>query len=113
MTSVPTRQSPEPTQPGDSIEQRFQHLAAVWRAETAHLSSTTALVAHTAFQAIVSLGPPVIPVLLRELERGSDHWHRALKRITGVDPVPVTDRGDIRKTAESWARWGRENGYEW
>jgi hypothetical protein len=95
------------------VEAKCQRLAAVWRAETAHVSSTSELVGHPAFQEIVGLGPAVIPLLLRELERRTGHWHRALRRITGVDPVPAEDRGDIGKAAEAWLRWGKEQGYEW
>jgi hypothetical protein len=59
------------------------------------------------------MGPAVNPLLLRELENRTGHWHRALRRITGDDPVPAADRGNIEKTAEAWLRWGRERGYQW
>jgi hypothetical protein len=71
------------------------------------------LVAHPAFQEIVGMGPAVIPLLLKELQKGTGHWHRALRRITGVDPVPPGDRGNIDKAAQAWLRWGKEQGYEW
>jgi hypothetical protein len=101
---------PPPTR---SIEEKFQRLAAVWLAETACISSTTDQVAHPAFQEIVSMGTAVIPLVLRELENGTGHWHRAMRRITGVDPVAAADRGDIDKTEEAWLRWGKEQGYQW
>jgi hypothetical protein len=112
MSTMPARQTPA-TGPVESIEERFQRLAAVWRAETAYVSSSSDLVAHPAFEEIVGLGPPVVPLLLRELEKRSGHWHRALRRITGADPVPREDRGNIGKAAEAWLRWGKEQGYEW
>jgi hypothetical protein len=70
-------------------------------------------VAHPAFQEIVGMGPVVIPLLLRELEKRSGHWHRALRRITGADPVSSGDRGDIDRAAEAWLHWGKEQGYTW
>src|SRR5437879_5367454 len=112
MSTVPARQPPA-TEPEETIEEKFQRLASVWRAETAFVSSSSDLVAHPAFQEIVGMGPAVIPLALRELENRTGHWHRALRRITGVDPVAQTDRGNIEKAAEAWIRWGKEQGYEW
>ncbi|HVS38731.1 MAG TPA: hypothetical protein VMS17_24455 [Gemmataceae bacterium] len=91
-------------QPTENLEQKFRRLADVWIAETAYVSSTNDLVSHPAFLGIVGMGSPVIPLLLRQLQRRQGHWHRALRRITGMDPVPPTDRGNIAKTAEAWLR---------
>ncbi len=112
MSTVPTTPTPT-TAPKESLEERFQRLASTWIAETAVVSSSSDLVAHPAFQEIVGMGPAVIPLLLRELAKRSGHWHRALRRITGVDPVAPEDRGNIDKAAETWLRWGKEQGYEW
>ena len=71
------------------------------------------MVNHPAFQEIVGMGRPIIPLLLRELEKGTGHWHRALRRITGADPVLTAAPGNIRQMAEAWLRWGKEQGYEW
>ena len=97
----------------ETTEQRFRRLASRWRAETAFVSSSAELVDHPAFKDIVSLGEAVVPLLLRELENGTGHWHRALRRITGDDPVPESDRGNIEVAVQSWLAWGEEHGYEW
>jgi hypothetical protein len=34
-------------------------------------------------------------------------------QITGANPVPPPDRGEIRKISEAWVRWGKENHYRW
>lgn len=107
MPTVPIKRTPT-----EGAEAKFRRLAAVWAAETAYVSSTSDLVAHPAFQEIVGMGQAVIPLLLRELEKGTGHWRRALRRITGVDPVPPADRGNIAKAAEAWLRWGKEQGYQ-
>lgn len=112
MSTVPVKQSPD-TGPTESMEGKFRRLADVWRAETAYTSSSSDLVSHPAFQEIVSMGPAVIPLLLRELENRTGHWHRALRRITGVDPVPPAERGNLAKTAAAWLGWGKEQGYQW
>ncbi len=102
-----------PTETVESLEAKFRRLAAIWLAETAYVSSSSDLVSHAAFREIVGMGSAVIPLLLRELQNRTGHWHRALRRITGADPVPAADRGNIEKAAEAWLRWGKEQGYSW
>jgi hypothetical protein len=46
-----------------SLSAQFRALADKWKAETAFLSSTSALVAHPAYQAIIAMGPRVIPFI--------------------------------------------------
>src|SRR5258707_10481354 len=89
---------------------RFRPLAAEWKDATALLSSTTAMVAHPAYQAIIALGPPVVPLLLQELQREPVHWFEALKAITGEDPVQPEDWGKVSKMASAWLAWGRTRG---
>ena len=82
-------------------------------AEVGHHSSTTKLVNHRAFQEIIRLGQAVVPFMLQDLEKRPRLWVWALPDITGVDPVPVSDRGNIAKMSEAWLRWARANGYQW
>jgi hypothetical protein len=107
MASVPAAQQRE------SIEQKFQRLAAIWRAETGHLSSTSQMFSHPAYQEIIALGQDVVPLLLRDLAKEPDHWFAALWAITGAQPVPPEDRGRIDRMAEAWLRWAKEHGYQW
>jgi hypothetical protein len=100
-------------QPAETNQERFQRLASVWRAETSHLSSSTQMAAHPAYQEIISLGPEVVPLLLADLAKQPDHWFTALKTITGANPVDPADRGRIDKMAQAWLKWGTENGYRW
>ena len=97
----------------ETIEQKFQRLAAVWRAETGHLSSTTQMFNHQAYQEIIRMGSAVMPSLLRDLQREPEHWFAALRTITGAQPVSPEDRGQIDKMAEAWLRWATEHGYRW
>jgi hypothetical protein len=111
--SIADKSHTPPASFAETIEERFQRLASLWRTETSHISSSTDQVAHPAFQEIVEMGRAVVPILLRELEQRSGHWHRALKRITGDDPVPPSDRGNLPKIREAWLRWGKEHGCQW
>ena len=102
-----------PPQTRETLEERFRRLEAVWDAETALHSSASKIIGHPAFREIVSMGEPVVPLMLRDLEKEPSFWVWALSEITGADPVPVSDRGNIAKMTNAWLRWARANGYQW
>jgi hypothetical protein len=93
------------------LEQAFSELAEGWRQEIAIYSSVSKKALHPAYQRIIGMGPAAIPLILRELERRPEHWFWALTAITGVDPVPPEDAGNVRKMADAWLALGREQGY--
>jgi hypothetical protein len=95
------------------LEQRFDELVAIWKRERGPHSSSARLAEHPAYQQIIRMGPEVVPLLLREVERDPDHWFRALHALTGVNPVPAQCQGRVREMAAAWLLWGREQGYRW
>lgn len=99
--------------PGEApdLERAFTRLADDWRQATAMLSSTSGRIAHPAYQQIICMGWPAVPLLLKELERAPEHWFHALSAITEVNPVSDVDRGNVRKMADAWVMWGRSQGY--
>lgn len=103
-TTTPVRR------PDADLERRFVALAADWRAGRGVTSSSREMARHPAYQAIIELGPPVVPLILRELDREPDHWFIALRLLTGADPVPTEHRGDIVRMAADWVAWGRAHG---
>jgi hypothetical protein len=108
-TAVPPQRSLSAAQ----LEALFQDLVRRWREERGPTSSTTELAMCPSYQGVIGLGPAVVPLLLRGLERQPDHWFWALKAITGADPVPPASRGKVKDTAQSWIAWGRAEGYHW
>ena len=96
--------------PMTRMEGRFRELLARWRRETRHLSSVNAICTHEAYQQIIGLGTPALPLILNELERRPGQWFWALRAITGVAPKGVK-AGDVRAMARYWTNWGRANGY--
>src|SRR5947209_386847 len=112
MSAVPAKPTPEALSP-ETVAERFRRLEATWLAEVGFSSSSTELRSHPAFQEILHLGDAVVPLMLRDLEERPRLWVWALPRITGADPVPASDRGNIAKMSEVWLRWGREHGYQW
>jgi len=112
MAPVPVKETPH-TPATETVKERFRRLEATWMAEVGHHSSTTKLVNHHAFQEIVRLGHAVVPFMLQDLEMKPRLWVWALSEITGADPVPMADRGNIAKMSEAWLRWAGANGYQW
>src|ERR1700680_3097786 len=112
MATIPTNQVP-PKPSTETVEEQFRRLEGTWMAAVGYSSSSTELRGHPAFQEIIALGEAVVPLLLRDLEERPRLWVWALPKITGADPVPTADRGNIAKMSEAWLRWGREDDYRW
>jgi hypothetical protein len=77
------------------------------------MSSISAITRHPSFGAILEIGEPAIPLILRRIDAGDMHiyWFPLLKRISGEDPVPSHKRGRTSLMTAEWLRWGRERGY--
>lgn len=99
--------------PAEPLEDSFERLATQWHQAVAHHSSSSIRYNHPAYQEIIRLGEPVVPLLLRDLQTNRRHWFAALQAITGANPVPPEDAGKIDRMAEAWLEWGRRKGYRW
>jgi hypothetical protein len=111
LRPIPPRPAPPGSQAGGAgVEEQFQQLATAWRAEKIFTSSLTDLERSPHYRGIIALGWPVVPLLLRELERDPDYWFEALHAITGEDPVPSEDRGDLLRMTGHWLAWARHKG---
>jgi hypothetical protein len=106
MSALPAKPTPDGLA-AETVEQRFRRLEATWLAAVGYSSSSTLLRSHPAFQEILGMGEAVVPLMLRDLEERPRLWGWALPHITGTDPVPASDRGNIAKMSEAWLRWGR------
>jgi hypothetical protein len=93
-------------------ERRFRRLAATWKAETELVSKVTKRILHPAYQKIIGMGEPAIPLILKDLsEHGPDDWFWALTAITDDNPITEDISGDMQAMAEAWLQWGRKAGY--
>ena len=93
-------------------EKELSLLASEWkRTRQKTSSSILKMVTHPAYQRIIGKGERAIPFLLHEIQREPDHWFWALTAITGEDPVPDEDRGELPAMTRSWVEWGRKRGY--
>jgi hypothetical protein len=95
------------------LETTFLQLTEQWQRETGMLSVVSKISMHPAYQRIIGMGQPVVPLIMRELEREPDHWFWALSAITGVNPVKPEQKGRLQEMAQAWITWGQANGYRW
>ncbi len=92
----------------DAVRHQFEVHADIWRRETRGAPFLITRVTHWAYQRVIGLGPEVLPLVLRELERETDHWYWALNAISGVDPAEGVE--DFEEAAARWLEWGRATG---
>lgn len=90
---------------------RFSRLKERWERETAFKSSISEIAIHPDYQQIIGMGTTVIPFILQAMNEKPGQWFWALKSITGEDPVPPENRGDIKAMTQSWIKWGKEHDY--
>src|SRR5207247_626048 len=93
------------------LEAMFRALAEKWRLDTEMHSSMSKKLQHPAYQSIIAMGQPAIPLILRELRDRPGFWFEALKAITGQSPVPSNERTDPRRMRDRWLKWGKEKRY--
>jgi len=110
--AYPLRQPTIDNSVAAAIEAKFRRLSTQWRSETRLCPTVIEMVTHPAYQQIIGMGRSAVPCILRDLAQKTGHWFWALKAITGEDPVPETDKGNLEKMTQAWLIWGARNGYE-
>jgi|GEM_PF-6017826 len=93
------------------VEQAFRVHAERWYVDTLRLSSYFEKILHPDYQKILTLGMPVVSLILRELEDMPNDWFWALQVLTEADPVQEHQAGDMQAMADAWLGWGRDEGY--
>lgn len=91
------------------LETLFEELARRWERETAVESFPMRKAMHPAYQEIIAIGPAVIPLILKRLERRLGHWFWALSALAREDPAAGTT--DLRSAREAWLAWGTRHGH--
>ena len=91
--------------------ERFNELADQWEIETVFHSNSAMIVKHPAYREIISMGEPVVPLILQRMQAQGGHWFYALRDITGANPVKSDDRGKVAVMQASWLEWGEANGH--
>jgi hypothetical protein len=98
----------------EAVRQQFDRLAGEWERRTRNMSSIGEIVSHKAYQDIIRMGEPVIPLILDRMSRKQSFWFHALMHIAKPDVDPVTPEmyGDMSVMTQAWLAWGakRERG---
>lgn len=90
------------------LEVQFENLADEWEQATDFESVVARKVMHLAYQRIIGMGYPAVPLILRRLQREPRQWFWALTSITGEDPADGQTSAD--GAAQAWLEWGRLRG---
>lgn len=89
--------------------EQFKAFRDQWHKETGLLSSIESK--HPAYQGIIKLGMPVVPILLEEMRDDPDWWGIALEAITGENPCKFPEMsGRLDLIAKAWVDWGVARG---
>lgn len=91
------------------LRSTFDELVHTWQMETMMSSLSSEICMHPAYQQIIGMGSPVLPLIFEEVENGGRHWGWALAAITRENPAEATT--SQQEAAEAWLGWGREQGY--
>ena len=93
------------------LRERFQRLAAEWKAQSRYLSNTAQMAMLKPYQRIIGMGMPVVPLILEELQREPDQWFWALEAITEQNPASGEVAGNVREMSQAWLDWGKQQGF--
>lgn len=98
----------------DTIKSYFLNLVQDWHTERGPTSSPVAMINCPSYKKIIAMGDTVVPFIIDDLRNNAsnpDFWFTALQEITGVDPIPLEDHGDMKAMAQVWINWGERNGW--
>jgi hypothetical protein len=93
------------------IARDFDNLARRWERETRNLSAVGAITSHPAYQQIIAMGAPAVPLILKRMQGRPAFWFDALRRITGQNPIKPSMRGNVQRMTEAWLQWGTKRGH--
>src|SRR5688572_12617976 len=104
--------SPGEAKSDKAFEEKFNLLAERWKRDTEAAPTILEVVTHPAYQQIIGLGARALPLIFKSLANDHEHWYWALKAITGEDPVPKKNRGQLEEMRKAWLAWAAAQGYE-
>jgi hypothetical protein len=93
------------------LTKEFRMLVNQWEKDTEFHSSLGVKFTHPAYQRILGMGTPALPLILSELKRKPGHWFYALNYISGKDYAAEAGAQSFAEAREAWLKWGHDNGY--
>lgn len=95
---------------GNTVAQKFHALASEWLRDTGIVSNPVEIFMHPAHVKLLGMGPEILPLVLKEVEKMSGHWFMILDAISPENPVTPEDETSPERTARAWIEWGKERG---
>lgn len=90
-----------------SLEAEFHRLTKLWHQECGYSSNMTFWMQNRHYQAILALGPDVLPIIIEDMRTTPDWWFHALEKLTGYR-MPVdneTEAGRLQVLTDKWLAW--------
>lgn len=88
-----------------AIRRTFIKLTEEWRRTARRSGRASQITDNAAYRAIIELGTPVIPLIIKDLAQEPRHWFHALYALTKADPVPAKHAGRVDLMAKDWIGW--------
>jgi hypothetical protein len=92
-----------------SLEKEFNERADRWESQTRIYSSPTKRFLHEDYQIIMTMGQPVVPLILKRLKTKPNDWFWALKHFARKDEALGKDT--FEDAVRAWLDWGINKGY--
>ncbi len=86
----------------------FKAHYAQWLEDSVFDSLPDRMRRHESYQAIISLGDRVVPLIAAELRKEPSFAFLALEDIVQYDPVPEEAQGNLNATVAAWLTWLRK-----
>ncbi len=96
---------------GDTFRELFENRYRAWRTWVGDHPYLSTYTTSPEFQAIVALGPPVVPFLIEKIEQNPEDFHlevavhRIAKKRFDKTEWPQGKRGDAKTAAEMYVQW--------
>jgi len=90
-----------------ALERELNQRAERWETESAIYSSPGAKLLHKDYMAIIKMGEPVVPMILKRMQTSHSDWLWALEHIV-ENENPASGMEDFDCAAQAWLEWGKK-----
>ena len=108
VTASKTAVRYDPT--GSDFVGSFYGVLRKWQRETAFLSDPSEIVRNPSYQALVTNGKQVTPLIINELKRTPSLLVWVLEDTYGIQPYSQDDAGNIPAMTDAWLSWAERSG---
>jgi len=95
------------SEPSMALKLEFERLTTEFKEATKYSSNPGDTINHPSYQKIINMGPRVLPLIFEDVKRDNGFWYEALRQLTGSDPVPKSQWGDIKAMNKTWLKWAK------